>query len=64
MAYYSDHQTNLKHLNLQFRQTICIFIANGWSENRPWSPAEIRTIQEAITINKYVPKAVEGLGTI
>ena len=39
MTYHSDHKTNLKPLNLQFRQKQRIFILNNWSEIEPWSPA-------------------------
>ena len=41
MTYHSDHKTNLKPLNLQFREKTNIFILNDWSEIGPWSPAEI-----------------------
>ena len=44
MAYYFDHKTNLKPLNLQFRN----LPINDWSELEPWPLPEILTIPQAI----------------
>ena len=51
MAYYFDHKTNLKALNLQFRQKKQrILLINDWLELelQPRSVAEIWTISQAI----------------
>ena len=53
MTYHSGHLTNLIPLNLKFRQKLIIFIVNGWSENGPWSPAEIWTMKQAMAQAGY-----------
>ena len=41
MTYYSNHQTNLKPLNLQFRQKTKNFYTKRLIREWKWSPVEI-----------------------